>query len=155
VYLDSRKRGGFSLAREKYSALRRGLCHVEARLPQNSNQESGPMKKNFSPSRRSFLLKSAAALGAVAAFPTIVPSTVLGATAPSNRINLGMIGMGLMMGGHLEGMLNRDDVQVLAVCDVYESRRNAAKDRVEKKYAEKTPAVRTRDARPISNTKNL
>ncbi len=97
------------------------------------------MKKNFSPSRRSFLLKGAAALGAVAAFPTIVPSTVFGATAPSNRINLGMIGMGLMMGGHLEGMLNRDDVQVVAVCDVYESRRESAKKRVEQKYAEKAP----------------
>ena len=89
--------------------------------------------------RRRFLAQGAA-LGAAAACPAIVPSTVLGATAPSNRINLGMIGMGLMMRGHLNGMLNRKDVQVLAVCDVYRDRRESNKKRVEDAYADRQPS---------------
>jgi len=95
------------------------------------------MKKNSSMSRRDFLLSGAAAVGAVAAYPSIVPSTVFGATAPSNRITLGMIGMGLMMSGHFRGMLNRKDVQVLAVCDVDKGKRENAKRTAEKTYSDK------------------
>ena len=96
------------------------------------------MKKNHFLSRRDFLLRGAAAIGAVAAYPSVVPSTVFGAAAPSNRITLGMIGMGLMMGGHFRGMLNRSDVQVLAVCDVDERKRENAKRTAEKTYAGRT-----------------
>ena len=88
------------------------------------------MKKNHFLSRRDFLLRGAAAVGAVAAYPSVVPSTVFGATAPSNRITMGMIGMGLMMSGHFRGMLNRRDVQVLAVCDVDQNKRENAKSKV-------------------------
>ena len=92
--------------------------------------------KNKSMSRRSFLRQGAATLGAISAFPAIVPSAVIGANAPSNRINMGMIGMGLMMGGHLNNMLGRSDVQVLAVCDVKSDKREQAQNRVNKKYAQ-------------------
>lgn len=94
--------------------------------------------KNKPMSRRNFLRQGAATLGAISALPTIVPSAVLGAAAPSNRINMGMIGMGLMMGGHLNNMLGRSDVQVVAVCDVKTDKRDQARDRVNKKYAEQT-----------------
>lgn len=85
--------------------------------------------------RRAFL--GAAARGAAAAaFPAIVPASVLGQNAPSNRITMGLIGMGLMMGGHLRGMCGRPDVQVLAVCDVDRGRRDRARGAVESAYAE-------------------
>ncbi len=93
------------------------------------------MKNKHSLSRRDFLFKGAATIGAAAIFPSIVPSTVFGATAPSNRITLGMIGMGLMMGSHFGPMLGRNDVQVLAVCDVDKHKRESAKARAEKTYA--------------------
>ena len=93
------------------------------------------MKKTSSLSRRDFMFKGVAAVGAAVAFPSVVPSTVFGAAAPSNRITMGMIGMGLMMGGHLHGMLGRSDVQVLAVCDVDQRRRDGAKSQVERAYA--------------------
>ena len=96
------------------------------------------MNKNHSLSRRRFLLGGAGALGAVVALPTIVPSSVLGANAPSQRINLGMIGMGLMMGGHLNGMLRRSDTQVLAVCDVDQPKLKNSQAKVDKTYAGKT-----------------
>ncbi len=49
-----------------------------------------------------------------------------------------MIGMGTMMRGHLNTYLPRDEVQVVAVCDVDTTRREAAKKRVEEAYAAKT-----------------
>ena len=73
------------------------------------------------------------------AAPTIVPATVLGAggKAPaSERISVGFIGCGKMANDyHLSTLLEFGDVQALAVCDVDRSRREHAKDRVEKAYA--------------------
>jgi predicted dehydrogenase len=55
----------------------------------------------------------------------------------SERINLGFIGVGTMGRGHLSGFLTRPDVQVVAVCDVVEERKQDAKKKVETAYAEK------------------
>jgi predicted dehydrogenase len=63
--------------------------------------------------RRTFL-KSAAAL----ALPTIVPASVFGASAPSNRITLGCIGVGNKGVDILQRFLRLPDCQVVAVCDV-------------------------------------
>ena len=75
------------------------------------------MKLSNPTTRRQFI-KASTATAAACAFPTIIPSTVLGSNAPSNRVNIGLIGLGLMMGGHQRTMTNREDVQVMAVCDV-------------------------------------
>lgn len=86
------------------------------------------------PSRRSFLQTAA---GAVAA-PFILPSRVWSAeTAPNARLNIGFIGMGKMNGGHLGNFLGRENVQVVAVCDVDTNRREHAKKRVEEAYGKK------------------
>jgi predicted dehydrogenase len=66
-------------------------------------------------SRRAFL-KLAGATSLVA--PIIVPSTVFGAAAPSNRITLGCIGVGNKGIDNLRKFLRLDDCQVVAVCDV-------------------------------------
>src|SRR5664279_5013792 len=92
--------------------------------------------KHPSLNRREFL-KSAALAGAALALPTIVPSTVFGQNAPSSRINVGLIGMGLMMGGHHHIMLGREEVQVLAVCDVDRDKRQRAKTQTENAYGAK------------------
>jgi len=68
------------------------------------------------PTRRDFLKAGAAAAAAVA-LPTIVPSSVFGAKAPSNRINMGCIGLGGMGTANMRAFLNNPEVQVLAVCD--------------------------------------
>ena len=101
------------------------------------NQPLRPMK--HTPSRRHILRTGAAS--AIAA-PWIVPGSALGlggATAPSNRINLGLVGHGLMMRGHHRTMLGRDDVTVLAVCDVDRGKREAARKLTEDTYAKKAP----------------
>jgi len=87
-------------------------------------------------SRRSFLKGSAIAAGA-AAFPTIVPSSVLGAdgaVAPSNRIVMGAIGLGGMGSGNLGGFLGMNDVAVVAICDVDKNHLDGAVKRVNGHY---------------------
>ena len=82
-------------------------------------------------SRRSFLKASAAAL----TVPVVVPSTVFGANAPSNRITIGCIGVGRMGRGDMNEILGHKDVQVVAACDVDLNRANDAKKTIEAKYA--------------------
>ena len=84
-------------------------------------------------SRRDFLKRSAAA-----ALPWVVPASVFGgggAVAPSGRIGLGLIGVGMMGRGHLHCCLRNPGVQVLAVCDVDRWRRESAKAAAEGAYA--------------------
>lgn len=75
-----------------------------------------PMNANLS--RRRFL--AASALGASGlCFPTIVPSRLLGAEAPSRRIGLGFIGVGDHgISRNLKGFLKEADAEVVAICDV-------------------------------------
>jgi predicted dehydrogenase len=98
--------------------------------------------------RRRFL----AAAGATVA-PLVVPSSVFGAAgpAPSERITLGLIGVGRMGHVHCRLLAERDDVQVLAVCDVEEGRRQAAKQVVEQQYARREGARGKRRAVALYN----
>jgi predicted dehydrogenase len=92
------------------------------------------VKRQFS--RRGFL-KSVAAAGTAAAFPSIVPASVLGADAPSNKIVMGAIGVGSMGSGDLNGFLGKSEVRVVAVCDVDSNHYTSAKNRVDGKYGNK------------------
>jgi hypothetical protein len=87
-------------------------------------------------SRRDFL-KSADALGVAVAFPTIIPASVLGATAPSKRVALGHIGVGGQGGGLLSGFLGLPHGTSLAVCDPFKERREHAAQQVEQRYADR------------------
>lgn len=85
-------------------------------------------------SRRSFLRSSALA----AAAPTLLPSRIWGAeVAPSERIQIGFIGVGTQGRGLLNNCLNRPNVAVVAVCDVDKTRRDNARKVVETHYAKK------------------
>lgn len=83
-------------------------------------------------SRRSFLASATAASAA----PLIWPRTAK-ALAPSDKLTLGFIGVGTMGRGHLNGFLGRNEVEVVAVCDVVAERLDSAAEMVEKKYAER------------------
>ena len=102
-------------------------------------------------SRRAFLARSTAAAATVVAAPYVVPATVFGRTAPSNRVNLAMIGAGNQTTVDLPAFLALDDVQVVAICDVnrasfgYKSPdqflgREPVRDRVNAYYAKKSPS---------------
>ncbi|MHC4517406.1 MAG: Gfo/Idh/MocA family protein [Planctomycetota bacterium] len=81
-------------------------------------------------SRRRLLAASAGAV----AIPSIVPSSVFGASAPSGKITMGCIGVGSQGSGNMNGFLNKRDARVLAVCDVDRRHRDGAKQRVDEKY---------------------
>ena len=79
--------------------------------------------------RRAFIKATAAALGATTlGVPQIIPARVLAAAGrlgANDRLNIGHIGVGGMGGGHLGYMLarqTRNEVNVVAVCDVDKNR---------------------------------
>ena len=75
------------------------------------------------------------ATGATLALPSIVPSSVFGKNAPSNRINVGMIGMGRQaIYANTNPFLNSKDCQLVAVCDVDKWRLDNAKKKVDEFY---------------------
>jgi predicted dehydrogenase len=77
-------------------------------------------------------------LAAGIAFPTIVPATVFGQNAPSNRINIGVIGVGRIARGHdMAETFKYDHAQILAVCDIDSKRLALGKQLVDETYAKK------------------
>ena len=71
--------------------------------------------------RRAFLKKGGLLCStSVVAAMTLKAETLglAGATSPNNRINIGLIGCGKIMGGHRGYFASRDRTQVVAVCDV-------------------------------------
>ncbi|MFA7003351.1 MAG: Gfo/Idh/MocA family oxidoreductase [Verrucomicrobiia bacterium] len=71
-------------------------------------------------SRRGFLQRAGGAAIGLAA-PMIVPSRVLGrdgATAPSERITIGCIGLGGQGQGNMRNFIAQPDAQIVALCDV-------------------------------------
>ena len=73
------------------------------------------MKRHpVSTTRRQFIGRTAAAIG----FPAIVPASVFGQNAPSNRITMGVVGWGMMGPGNTSKFLAESDCQVVAACDI-------------------------------------
>ncbi len=98
-----------------------------------------PQKTNIHhPNRREFL-KSSAIAGALSVFG-ILPRTSRADQSPpppSERLLLGCIGMGSMGTGNMRDFLNFPEVQIVAVCDVDRSRREAAQAMVNEYYGTK------------------
>jgi len=93
------------------------------------------MRKNMN--RRDFL-QAAAGTAAAVAFPYVVPSSVLGADAPSNRITLGFIACGKQSQHLMRSFLGSPGTQVVAACDVDKLKlERSSKEIVEKHYADK------------------
>ncbi|MGD0088757.1 MAG: Gfo/Idh/MocA family oxidoreductase [Planctomycetota bacterium] len=87
--------------------------------------------------RREFLQGAARVAGLVAA-PWLLPASARGAdgtVAPSKRLTLGLIGVGCMGSGHLRRLVGDKAVQLLAVCDVDQVRRENARKQAEETYA--------------------
>ena len=71
----------------------------------------------------------------------IVPSSVFGANAPSNRITLGFIGTGRQaVHANIPAFLHQPDAQAVAVCDVDSWRMEKAQKQVEDFYAKAKPS---------------
>ena len=110
--------------------------------------------------RRNFLKTASASLG-LGAF--VIPGSALGldgATPPSDRITMGLIGCGSHGAGwNLDRMFKNKDQQVLAVCDVDSKHMKHAKGRVAQHYSRtlKSPYTcrATGDFRELINQKDI
>lgn len=93
-------------------------------------------------SRRRFIqssVKAAALTSVTIGFPSIVPASVLGKFAPSNRINIGAIGTGRISRDHdMPGVWKYDQARIMAVCDLDKKRANDARSLVNDYYSKKT-----------------
>ncbi len=97
------------------------------------------------------------AAGAALAFPTIVPARALGregAVPPSEKINLGVIGIGPRCTYVLTSMLALEDVRCAAIADVQKSRREAGKTLVDK-LAGNSDCMLYRDLREMIARKDI
>src|SRR5690242_8025796 len=81
---------------------------------------------NFPGGRRRFIkdtIKVGAGSVVLAGFPTIVPSTVFGKNAPSNKINIGQIGCGRIASTHdLPEIFKYDVARIMAIADLDKNR---------------------------------
>lgn len=100
------------------------------------------MKKSNKISRRKFLDTSVktAVLAPLAAMavPSIVPSSVFGKNAPSNRINVGAIGAGRISRTHdMPGVWRQEIAQLMAVCDIDSKRSEEGRVLINEYYTKK------------------
>ena len=91
--------------------------------------------------RRRFLAQATAATASAMALPYFVPGSVLGladAVAPSNRITVGMIGVGRqVLAYNLPFFMSQPDCEVVALCDVDRWRLAVTEERTASYYGEK------------------
>jgi myo-inositol 2-dehydrogenase/D-chiro-inositol 1-dehydrogenase len=81
--------------------------------------------------------KAVAATTTALAFPLIVPSSVFGANAPSNRLRIAQIGCGRIARGHdMPGTFKAGGVDYVALCDVDSKRVREGKELTEQFYRE-------------------
>ncbi|NOX54279.1 MAG: Gfo/Idh/MocA family oxidoreductase, partial [Planctomycetes bacterium] len=106
--------------------------------------------------RRQFLGDSVA-LSAVVSAPWLVPASAVGAggqVPASERIGLGVIGIGPRATYDLKAMLKLPDVRCLAIADVQAKRREAGKKLVDEHYGNRDCAL-YRDFRELLDRKDI
>ncbi len=85
--------------------------------------------------RRRFLRSGLAGIFAAAVAPRFIPARLLGQGAPSKRVTLGFVGVGVHgLGVNLRSFLQEDDCVALAICDVQKAKRDAALAEVHQHY---------------------
>ncbi|MFA5189590.1 MAG: Gfo/Idh/MocA family oxidoreductase [Verrucomicrobiia bacterium] len=95
----------------------------------------------MNPSRRQFIQRALTG-ASVLAFPNIIPARVLGADAPSKKVNILQIGCGRIARTlDLPGFLKHDAARVVAVCDLDSIRLADTKRYVEAFYAKKNVSL--------------
>ena len=93
-------------------------------------------RRNFV--KNSLKVSAASTLG-ITGFPTIVPASVFGKNAPSNKINIGAIGVGRISRDHdMFETLKYDHARIMAVCDLDSKRLLNGKKYVNDYYSKKT-----------------
>ena len=97
---------------------------------------------NDQQSRRKFIKRSAI----VGAGITILPNLTYGLTKQTNKekLRVGLIGVGLRGTNHLNNLLLRDDVAIMAICDIDPVRIQIALDIIKEKKQPKAHSISER-----------
>jgi predicted dehydrogenase len=101
-------------------------------------------------SRRNFIQSMSLAWAGLGLSPHMMFSQSPG----KNQVNIGLIGVGLRGTNHLHNLLAREDVKVVAICDIDETRISLNLDLIEKAGKEK-PAVFGKDEYDYRNLLEL
>jgi len=106
--------------------------------------------------RRNFLKTTSAVTTGAMVIPTIVPSSVFGKGAPSNKIQIGQIGCGRIARDHdLPGTMQHDIARIIAVSDVDSNRMKDGKKLVEDFYAKKNNSNKALDVKMYDDYKEM
>jgi glucose-fructose oxidoreductase len=90
-------------------------------------------------SRRSFLKRTSGATLTLTAFPTLLPTRIVGRAAqppPNSRIAVGCIGTGPQGRGVMGNFLTQEDCRVVALCDVKTDSLAHARNQVNQAYGD-------------------
>ena len=95
------------------------------------------MKLNENSTRRDFIKKSSVLAAGTMVIPTVIPSSALGKNAPSNQINVGMVGTGrsAIYNNLKKGFLELQNCRIVALNDVDTWRMNLAEKTVNDAYS--------------------
>jgi len=104
-------------------------------------------------SRRKFISRTALTIGAI----SIVPRHVLGQgfIAPSDKINLGFIGLGKQTNGLARRFVDSTSAQIVAGCDVWTTKTTAFEKHVGKLYAKERKVRKYKGLTSYSDYKEL
>jgi myo-inositol 2-dehydrogenase / D-chiro-inositol 1-dehydrogenase len=106
--------------------------------------------------RRIFLKNAAATTVGSLVIPTIVPSSVFGKNAPSNKINIGQIGCGrIARSMDMPDVMQYDVARMVAVSDVDSKRMADGKKLVEDYYNEKSGSNNAVDVKMYEDYKEM
>ncbi len=106
--------------------------------------------------RRNFLKNTAATTAGAIIIPSIVPSSVFGANAPSNKINVGQIGCGRIAQTHdMPGTMQHDVARIIGVSDLDSNRMADGKKLVENFYNKKTGSNSAVDVKMYADYKDM
>jgi predicted dehydrogenase len=96
--------------------------------------------KNKRTSRRRFLARAMSAAAGAIAVPYVIPASALGrggSVAPSERITVGLIGVGRqVLAYNLPYFMSQDDCAIVALCDVDRWRLEVSEERTASYYGE-------------------
>lgn len=117
------------------------------------------MLSNTTKGRRKFLKNSfRVAAGGILlqGAPTIVPASVFGRNAPSNKINIAQIGCGRIARTHdLPETFKNDVARIMAIADVDKYRQQKGKELIEGWYAKKTGQANYMDVKLYDDYREL
>ncbi len=106
--------------------------------------------------RRKFIKNSVAGTAGTLVMPAVVPSSVFGKNAPSNKINIGVIGCGRIgRSWDIPGVMKFDLVRMIAVCDLDSNRMADAKKMIEDHYEKKGKGKKYVDVKMYSDYKEM